>query len=231
MEAATTRPRSSETILGLIADLREDVRNLFREEVKLAKTELGEKFSLFGRNALSLAIGGVVALFGVTFLLLATAFIIAYGFESLGLSSGIALFLGFLLIALLTGAIGGILVGKALSALSHHSLAPEKTIATLQEIKEGGVQQIPIKTYPVKNEPKDTRNSDQIKAEVERTRSRIGREVRGLRTRLSFGYMAAQVTSAVKNNPMRSVGIGVGTGLAGFAIMKVARLFGRRRTA
>jgi len=186
---------------------------------------------LVRRNVGSLAIGGVIGLFGVTFLLLAIAFIIAYGFESLGLSSGVALFLGFLLVAVITGAIGGILVGKALSGFSKESLAPEKTIATLHEIKEGGSEQVPIKNYSVKQEPKDSRNSDQIRADVERTRTSIGQEVRGLRARLRFSYMAGVVTSAVKNNPVRSVSIGLGTGLAGYVIMRVARLFGRRRAA
>jgi ElaB/YqjD/DUF883 family membrane-anchored ribosome-binding protein len=110
-------------------------------------------------------------------------------------------------------------------------LVPEKTVQTLQAIKEGGLEQVPIKTYPVQEEPKDTRTSGQIQADVERTRSRIGREVRGLKTRLSVANMATRLTSAVKNNPVRSVSIGVGTGLAGYAIMRLARLFGRRRLA
>jgi hypothetical protein len=231
MDAATIQPRQKESLIGLISGLREDVRNLFQQEIQLAKKEISEKMSIFSRNAVSLAIGGVIGLFGLTFLLLAISIIISYGFESLGLSSGIALFIGFLLVALVTGAIGGILVGKALSAFSKESLIPERTIETLHQIKDGGVEQIPIKTYSVKQEPKDTRSSDQIKTDVERTRSRIGRELRGLRQRLTLAHLATQVTATVKNNPLRSVSIGIGTGVAGYLVMRLARFFGRRRMA
>jgi hypothetical protein len=231
MESVSSRPRERESIMGLISGLREDVRNLVHEEIQLAKTEVSEKVSVLSRNAVTLAIGGVAAFFGASFLLLAIALIIAYGFEELGLSSGMALFLGFIIVAVLTGVIGGALVSKALSGFSKTTLVPEKTVQTLQAIKEGGLEQVPIKTYPVQEEPKDTRTSGQIQADVERTRSRIGREVRGLKTRLSVANMATRLTSAVKNNPVRSVSIGVGTGLAGYAIMRLARLFGRRRLA
>src|SRR6478609_3950880 len=56
----TTYPRENHSLLGLIGGLREDVRNLFHEEVQLAKTELSEKASHFGRNAVYLAIGEAV---------------------------------------------------------------------------------------------------------------------------------------------------------------------------
>ena len=228
---ARTQSQEGDSLFGLIAGLREDVRNLFREEVRLAKTEVSEKASRLGRNAMHLAIGGVIALLAVVCLLLAVGFIVAYGFESLGLSTGVALFLGFLIIGLVTGASGGILVGKALSSFSSESLVPEKTIETLREIKEGGAEQIPIKTYHAQDQPEDIRTSEQLRQDVERTRSRIGREVRGIRTRLNFSHLARAVASRVADNPIRSVGIGIGTGLVGFVVVRIARLFGRKHAA
>jgi ElaB/YqjD/DUF883 family membrane-anchored ribosome-binding protein len=169
-----------------------------------------------------------MAFLAVIWFLLSISFIIAYGFESLGLATGVSLFLGFLLLALVTGAIGGILVGKALSAFSKESMVPEKTVETLREIKEGGIEQVPIKTYAVQSQPEDKRTSGQIREDVERTRSRIGREVRGIRTRLDMAHLAGAVANRVAHNPVRSVSIGLGTGLVGFVIMRVARLLGRR---
>jgi len=228
---ATTRSREGESLFGLIAGLREDVRNLFHEEIHLAKKEVSEKLAVLKSNVVSLALGGVIAFLGLIWLLLSVAFIISYGFESLGLSTGVALFLGFLIVALVTGAIGGILVGKALSGFSRESLVPEKTVETLMEIKEGGIEQVPVTIQTKTTEPQDTRSSEQIRAEVERTRSRIGREVRGIRTRLDMAYIARNVANRFTNNPVRSVGIGLGTGLVGFVIVRVARLLGRRHVA
>jgi len=228
----TTRTRETNSLLGLVAGLREDLGDLFRQEVQLAKTELSEKAAKFGRNAAYLGVGAVVGYLGLVFLLLSFSFLIAFGFEALGLSTGMALFLGFLVIAIISGAVGGILAMKAIHAFSSESLAPQKTIETLKEIKQGGIEQVPIRMQtPSAPEPEDNRTSDQIRSEVERTRTRIGREVRGIKTRLNVARVANHMVGHVTSHPMRSVGIGVGTGLAGFIVMRVARLFGRKRTA
>jgi len=232
MDSTTTYSREGTSLFGLVAGLREDFRTLFHEEVQLAKAEISEKVALLGRNSIYLAIGGAIAFVATIFLLLSLGFIISFGFESLGLSTGVALFLGFLAVAVVCGAVGGIMVGKALSAFSHQSLIPEKTLHTLREIKEGGVEQIPIKTSSAKAvAPKDTRSSDQIRSDVEQTRSRIGREVRALKTRMSAAQLAGAAVGLVKKNPVRSVGIGLGTGLVGFVLMRITRLLERKRTA
>jgi len=222
------RSRDGESLLDLIAGLREDVRSLFQEEVQLARTELSEKLSFISRNAISLAIGAVIALLAAIMLLAALCLIAAYGFSALGLSQGISLFLGFLAIAIVSGSIGGILVAKALGQLKKESLVPEKTIQTLKDIKQGGLQQAQVKHYQPAPAPPDNRNSDQIRSDVEQTRSRINREVRGIRTRLNMATAATLIVRRFSHNPVRSVGIGVGTGVAGFLLVRVARLFGRR---
>lgn len=222
---ASTQYRDGSTLFGLITGLREDVRNLFQEEVQLAKTEMAEKASYFGRNAVYLGIGGVIAYLALIFLLLALSFLAAFGFEALGLTTGIALFLGFIATALICGIVGGILVMKALKAFKTQSLVPEKTIETLKEIKGGGLEQsrVPIKVYQPPT-PEDNRSSEEIRTDLERTRSRIGREVRGIRTRLGFANLAVMAADCVSRNPVRSVGFGV----AGFVLMRVARMIGRR---
>lgn len=229
---ATTRAREADSLLDLVAGLREDVRNLFHEELQLAKAEISEKVSYASRNAMYLAIGAVVALLAVTLLLASLAFLLSYAFEALGLATGVALFLGFLAVAIVSGSVGGILVAKALSAFKKESLVPEKTIQTLKDIKEGGLQQVPIKRYqPQPAAPEDNRTSEQIRSDVEQTRSRIGREVRGIQTRLHVATVVAALVNRMRHRPMRSVGIGLGTGVAGFLALRVARLFGRRHHA
>ena len=57
---STINGRESNSLLGLITGLREDVRTLFHEEVQLAKKEVSEKVSHFSRNSIYLAAGGVI---------------------------------------------------------------------------------------------------------------------------------------------------------------------------
>lgn len=228
---ATKHQQEATSLLGLVAGLREDVRRLFHEEVRLAKTEISEKVSCFSRNGMSLAAGVLGACIAVLFLLVSLSILIGIGFRTLGLGAAMASLLGFLSTAAVCGITAAILIATSLRAISKGSLLPEKTIESLKEIKEGGLEQnrVPIKTYPAAATPEDTRTSDQIRADLERTRGRIGREMRGIRTRLSLGSLAARAAHRVSRDPVRSVSIGLGTGLAGFILMRLARPFARRR--
>lgn len=210
----------------MISGLREDVRDLFQEQVQLAKTEVSEKISHFGRNGVHLAIGGVAALLGVVFLLLALGFLASWGLELLGITTGIALFLGFLAVALVVGIVGGILVAKSLKAIKKESLVPHKTIETLKEIKEGGLEQnrVVIKpAYEPEPELEDRRTSDEIRSDMERTRGRINQEVRGIKTRLRAATAATVAVNRIRRHPVRALSLGVGTGLAGFILLRVNR--------
>jgi hypothetical protein len=222
----TTRTRDGNTLLGLISGLREDVRDLFHEEVQLAKTEVAEKVSHFGRNSVYLAIGGAVLYLSVIFLLLALGFVASFALEAAGLSTGMSLFLGFLAVAVVAGIVGGILVAKSLKAMKKESLVPQKTIETLKEIKEGGLEQtrVPIRSvYSTSSEPEDRRTSDQIRSDLERTRGRIGEEVRGIKTRLRVATAATVAVDRLRRNPVRALSLGVGTGLVGFILMRASR--------
>ncbi|MFO1497390.1 MAG: phage holin family protein [Verrucomicrobiota bacterium] len=229
----TAHPQTGTTLLGLISGLREDLKTLLHEEVQLAKKEVSEKVSRLRRNTVYLLVGVVAALLGVCFLLVAASLAAAFGLEALGLSALMALVLGFLAVAILTGSIGGILASKGLGSFAKESLVPEKTLETLQEIRAGGLEQVqvPIKRMSPAPEPADERTSDQIRGDLERTRMRIGREMKGLRTRLSVTGLALNVAHRAASDPVRSVKIGLGTGVAGFLLMRAARLIGRRRAA
>ena len=56
-------------ILDLVKSLRDDTSGLSRDEVALAKTEIGEKIATASRNVGYLAVGALVAYAGVIFLL------------------------------------------------------------------------------------------------------------------------------------------------------------------
>ena len=80
---------------GLLGNLKEEVKLFFKEEIKLAKTELSEKVSKMGKNAVSLVIGGFVAYAGVLVFFAGIASIIAYLFERGGMNHTFANFVGF----------------------------------------------------------------------------------------------------------------------------------------
>lgn len=231
MDSTTTQTREGNTLLGLISGLREDVRDLFHEEVLLAKKEVSEKVSYLSRNGVYLGIGAFAAALGAIFLLLALGFVIAFGLEAAGITTGMALFLGFLIVAVVTGIVGGVLIAKALKAFKRESLVPQKTIDTLKEIKQGGLEQAPVKrvTYAEPPEPRDHRTSDEIRSDLERTRGRIGREVRGIKTRLNVATATAVAVDQVRQNPGRALRLGLGAGIAGLILLKVTRLVQRKR--
>jgi Putative Actinobacterial Holin-X, holin superfamily III len=63
-------------ILDLVKILRDDTTGLIRDEVALAKTEIGEKVATASRNVGYLAVGALVAYAGLIFLLVAVSFIL-----------------------------------------------------------------------------------------------------------------------------------------------------------
>lgn len=127
--AGATRPPATEepTIGRLVHDALEDASSLIRSEIALAKAEVSMDVKKAGRGGAMLAAAGVVALFGLTFLLHTIA--IAIG-EFLPLWAGYLIVAGVLLLVAVILA----LVGK--SALQAVKGKPERTIATSKETIE-----------------------------------------------------------------------------------------------
>lgn len=134
MDTTGTRPERS--VGDLVRELRDETSILVRQELALVKTEMSEKTSKFTRNAVFLAIGGFVALAGFIFILLALSILTAVGLREAGLSPEVANWLGPAIVGLVIAIVGYALVQKALSAFSHESLTPDKTIQSLKEDKQ-----------------------------------------------------------------------------------------------
>src|SRR5437773_1183550 len=127
------RTATSETSLfGLIGHFRDEIKILIHEEVALAKTEMSEKISALGRNAVSLAVGGVAAFAGLIIVLASLSSLLSYAFEKAGLQRSLAFFIGALLIGGLAALVGFGFITKARKRLAKESLAPEKTLHTLK---------------------------------------------------------------------------------------------------
>src|SRR5688572_23183928 len=89
---STTSPRG-ESFMHLVGDLQTDIKTLIKKEIELAKTEMGEKCKVLGRNAGIAAAGGVLALFALFMLLLGIGAIVARLLQNADLSPGTAYFL------------------------------------------------------------------------------------------------------------------------------------------
>jgi len=124
-----SKERQGERSLGdLFTDLAQDTSTLVRQEIQLAKSELGESVSRVGKDAGLLVAGGVSLLAG--FLALIATLILVL--EALGLSPWLAA----LIVSVVVIGAGMVLVARARTALKNADLMPRQTIETLKEDQE-----------------------------------------------------------------------------------------------
>jgi xanthine/uracil permease len=138
----TTTPHETRTIGSLLRELFDEARDLFRQEVALAKTEASEKASMLGKNVAFIAAGGLVAFAGALFILAALSVLLSWLFRNAGLSPEMATWLGPLTVGLVVTIIGYILVHKGLKTLKDGSLKPERTIQSIKEDKQWTQQRL-----------------------------------------------------------------------------------------
>lgn len=128
-------PGSGDRSLGeLFAQLMQETTTLVRQEIGLAKVELGEKASEAGRNIGALAVGGAVAYAGLLAILAAIILMLV--------RAGMPAWGAALLVGLVVAAVGGALVSKGLAALKHFDLTPRQTAETLKEDSQWARQQV-----------------------------------------------------------------------------------------
>ena len=121
------------TISALLSELRHESTTLLRQEVALAKAELGEAAAQAGRHSLAVATGGAIAYAGGLVLLIGVGALAGQGLAALGLSPEIAPWLGFMLVGAITALFGWSKFAKAKRALRPDQLMPRETIASLRD--------------------------------------------------------------------------------------------------
>ena len=139
METTTHETR---TIGSLLRELVDETRQLFKQEVELAKTEAAEKASVAARNVAFLAGGGMVAFAGAIVLFFGLGILVSWALESAGVQDGLAAWLGPVIVGVVVALVGYILVNKGLKAFKDGSLKPEKTIESLREDKQWTQQRL-----------------------------------------------------------------------------------------
>lgn len=111
----------------LFSELSHELTTLVRDEVKLAKAELGQKASVAAMDVGLLAFGGALAYAGL--LALVAMAIIA-------LSEVLAWWLAALIVGVVLTGFGGMMVLLGIAALRRADLMPHRTIQTLREDAE-----------------------------------------------------------------------------------------------
>ncbi len=125
--------REAESLGALVSGLLQDLQDLVRAEIALAKAEVKEDATTAGKAAGVLAAGGVVGLVAFIFLMLAVTFLLAIW---------IPLWVSALIVGVVLGIVAAILVMRGKQSLSQANLAPEQTIATLKEDQAWAKRQI-----------------------------------------------------------------------------------------
>jgi uncharacterized membrane protein YqjE len=128
MSELTGRPSTS----GLIADAMSQMARLVESEVRLVRTEIGEKVSAAVRAVAIIAVSAVV--------LLAAVFLILIGIVHLVIYFGLQPFVAYFAVGGVAAVIGAIAVYIALRQLRPSGLAPRRSINQIskdaQAIKE-----------------------------------------------------------------------------------------------
>ena len=120
-------------IADLLKDLRNEAQTLFRQEVALAKTELGEIVEQTTGNLTRLAAGGIAIALGGLMLLFAIGNFIGAIFEILGVAELAALGIGYAAVGLTIAGIGYAVLNKGLHGFKTQRKSPERTLESLKE--------------------------------------------------------------------------------------------------
>lgn len=120
--------RTEERSIGeLFSQLANDTTSLVRQEVLLAKVELGQKATEVGRQVGLVALGGGVAYAGLLAVVAAMILLLA---------QYIPVWLSALIIGLAIMGTGYFLIERHLHALKHLETTPRATVDTLKQAKE-----------------------------------------------------------------------------------------------
>ena len=117
--------RAERSLGELFQELSQDTSALIRQEMALARTEMSDRVSAFGRDAALMGTGGV--LMHVALLAATAAFIM--GLTELGVQG----WLSALIVAVIFAVVGGVIIMSGRAAMKRRSLTPVETVDSLKE--------------------------------------------------------------------------------------------------
>lgn len=185
---------------GLLRDLSHSAKLLFREELELVKSEVSEKASRYGRHAAGIAVGGVVAYAGLVVLLGGVGILVGWAFKKTHLDPALANVIGLGGVGLVVVLVGAIMVLKGLKAFSKTSLAPERTLDTIKQLKGTVLTQQPRFERYVRKIEQPKRSPDELKAEVLATEKQIGTTLDEIAYRANPARIRRRADAHVRTN-------------------------------
>lgn len=132
-EARETVSQGAENLGAMVGGVIEDLQNIIRGEVQLAKTEIKEEATQMGKGAGMAGAGVFFGLVGFIFLMLSLTYLLNKWVE-MWIAAGIV-GLGLVVIAAILA-----MTGK--NQISEANLTPDKTISSVKEDKEWASRQM-----------------------------------------------------------------------------------------
>ena len=133
IKAMATSPQSQRSLSDVVQDIIANLQQIIRSEMRLATVEIKEKTDQAKKPATTLAIGGVLGLYGVGFVLLASMY---------ALSLVLAPWLAALIVGVVLAIVATILVGSGRKSLKKIQALPEKTVQSVKENVQWSKEQI-----------------------------------------------------------------------------------------
>ena len=128
-----TPPGSGGSLGDTVTGIIEDLQNIVRGEVQLARTEIKEDVGKLGKAAGMLGAAAFLALVGFIFLMLGVTYL---------LNKSIEMWMAAGLVGLVLLIIGGIFAMVGKNRMQEANLVPDKTIESLKEDKEWASRQM-----------------------------------------------------------------------------------------
>jgi len=126
-------PGDQESVGTLISGLIQDLQELVRAEIRLARTELRDDAMTAGRGVAVIAAGALIGVTGFIFLMLGATYL---------LDKVVQLWLAAAIVGAVLAVIAAICVSVGRNRLQAGNFTPEQTIDTLKEAREWANQQI-----------------------------------------------------------------------------------------
>jgi hypothetical protein len=124
-----------ESVFHLLRELKDDLTDLIRKEIALAKSEISAKVKDVGKSAVFLGIAAVAALFAVFYLCLFLDHLLFAGLSAVGMPTLIAAWCAPLILGVLLAVGGLILALTGVRALRRASPAKPKSWRTVQSLR------------------------------------------------------------------------------------------------
>jgi hypothetical protein len=216
------------SIFGLIGQLRQQFTNLLRQEMQLAKREMAENIARFTRNTVTLLVAAFLACTGLAVLLAGGGFFLANVFVGLGWPLTMACGTAFAIIGLFIALVSALLILKASHALSAESLAPKKTLESIDDM--AGTHFAAKASAPDRKSPKPERpSSDELQEHVEHTQENIQRTVGRIGERIVLTRQTARQKAA--RQPARNLALALCAGVMTGRILRQVRQKKEERAA